>query len=172
MKALDECILVILSVLFITEESSFSCKRNLKVRPVKWKLLMKLHSSGTILSVLLLKIVHFLANETQISVWPFKRKLSTTSDGTVCFITIESSFSCKRNPKVWPLNWKLLMSAFRMLLLVLVPLQIHIVHFLGGVCLFWTKEPSRESVKPFSGLLDMKPRIFSSYLMYCMIKLA
>ena len=45
----------------LSEESSFSCKRKLKVWPLKWKL-----SISTLLMVLLLllKWVHFLTNET------------------------------------------------------------------------------------------------------------
>ena len=66
-----------------------------------------------VLFVLLLKIVHFLVNETlercdhsnESSQW-------VLSNGTVCVSTKESSFSYKRNLKVWPLNLKLSMSTF------------------------------------------------------------
>ena len=42
----------------------------------------------------------------------WKLSMSTSSEGAVRGITEQSSFSYKRNLKVWPLKWKLLLSTF------------------------------------------------------------
>ena len=89
-----------------TKTKSWSFRRNLKVWPSLDEYFLM------VLFVLLLKRVHFLAKVTWRCDHSNESSWWVYSNGTLCVITKESSFSCKGNLKAWPLKWKLLMSTF------------------------------------------------------------